>query len=225
MNSVGSLAAIVAAVVWTVGLSVCASSDEASQPNLVTPGASLAVPSTTGYADQTPQLVSPSHTPEAPAATDGAQPPEVGTDSPLQVGQPAPELVLTSLTGDRVRLSDFRGREVLLIFWATWCSACGNEVPIVQKIFDESAGIPLAVITVECGDNQDTIRAFLTKHNLSFPVLLDGQSREGTTTYRVEFLPTIFVIDAAGSIRATSVGTVDSEAEFRHLIELGSLSP
>lgn len=126
------------------------------------------------------------------------------------VGSQAPDIELKDLKDDTVRLSDLRGKPVLVNFWATWCVPCRTEMPILEKkyrAYKESQGFTILAVDVKDDSGVDAVRSFLGELSLTFPVLLDGEGDAGTA-YNVLGLPTSFFVDRKGVIRATRVGAM-----------------
>ncbi|MBI4061855.1 MAG: TlpA family protein disulfide reductase [Elusimicrobia bacterium] len=118
----------------------------------------------------------------------------------------APELVLPDLAGKTVNLSSFRGRPVLVNFWATWCDTCREEMPALEKLFRRSDG-RFAVIGVSLDENAALVPPFARKHGLTFPLLI--ADRKAVAGYAVRGLPTAYLIDAEGRISRRWVGALD----------------
>jgi cytochrome c biogenesis protein CcmG, thiol:disulfide interchange protein DsbE len=116
-----------------------------------------------------------------------------------------PDLVLKDLAGHEHRLSDYRGKVVLVNFWATWCEPCREEMPSMQRLQEHLAGRPFAILAVDFGEGDARIKAFLDKLPLKFTVLLD---RDGAAAHAwsVRVLPVSFVIDADQKIRYAVTG-------------------
>ncbi len=134
------------------------------------------------------------------AVTGGAIP------SPRE-GFAAPEVDLERLEGDRVRLSDLRGRVVVLNIWASWCPPCRAEMPALQALHEQRVGQGVVVLglnsTVQ--DSEQAARDFAAEYGLSFPIALDRDG-EATRLYQVRALPSTFFIDRQGIIRRVVVG-------------------
>ncbi len=129
------------------------------------------------------------------------------TVSAARRGQVAPDFSLETLTGETLRLSDFRGRPVLLNFWNSWCPPCRTEMPELQQV-QETLGDRVAILAVNLlyqEDRLEDVYAFVREQGLTFPVLLDRDGRV-VTDYRVGSLPTSFFIDAEGKIYLVQVG-------------------
>lgn len=128
-------------------------------------------------------------------------------------GDVAPDFELVSLQGESVKLSDFRGKRVILNFWATWCPPCRAEMPDMQKYYEFSGEadntVILGVNVTKTESNPDRVHEFADKHGITFPILLD-ESSEVTNTYEVVAYPTSFFIDE-GVIRYKKVGPMNLE--------------
>ena len=139
----------------------------------------------------------------------------VGCSSPApQVGKPAPDFQLPNLEGQVVSLSDFRGKPVLLNFWATWCSPCRFEMPFIQSIFEESSDTGLVILAVNIGETPSRVRDFIQSGNFSFLVLLDT-NQDVALEYNIRGIPTTFFIDKEGVIQVIKVGAFSSMLEIK----------
>lgn len=129
------------------------------------------------------------------------------------VGSQAPEIELKDLKDDTMRLSDLRGKPVLINFWATWCGPCRVEMPIMEKKYrahKDTQGFVILAVDVKDDAGVDAVRTFLAELSLTFPVLLDSEGNAGTA-YNVLGLPTSFFIDRRGVIRASRVGLMSEQ--------------
>lgn len=134
--------------------------------------------------------------------------PKVG----LEVGDIAPNLTLENLAGQTDTLSQYRGKKVLLNFWATWCSPCQEEIPqLVQfdKKPDHNKIVILGVnlTAMETGGVQ-AVKTFSQKHGMSFPILLDTKE-DAMITYGVVTIPTTYLLNEQGVITAKHIGPID----------------
>jgi peroxiredoxin len=127
-----------------------------------------------------------------------------------RIGQPAPDFALSSPDGKVVRLSDFRGKTVVLNFWATWCPPCRAEMPEFQQVWEErgSGGADdLVVLAVDLQEPERLVTAFVEEFDLTFPVVIDGTGAV-TQHYGLRGLPGTFFIDRDGVLRKQSLGPV-----------------
>jgi peroxiredoxin len=120
----------------------------------------------------------------------------------------APDFELTNTQGEAVRLSDLRGQTVVLNFWATWCSPCVLEMPILQSIFDAQHTVVLAV---NLGETSDTIRAWQQQYRLTYDLLIDEQ-QQVAALYRLRGQPSTYVVSPSGIVKATFFGPVSEGA-------------
>jgi thiol-disulfide isomerase/thioredoxin len=128
----------------------------------------------------------------------------------LLVGTPAPDVDGTDLDGKRFKLSDFRGKVVALVFWASWCGPCLQELPHEKELAKRLEGKPFALLGVNCDRTKEKARAVLEKENISWPNWYDGDSGatgQGAIAahYHIQGLPTVYVLDGDGIIRAKDV--------------------
>ena len=140
---------------------------------------------------------------------------------PLQLGAVAPDFTLKRLAGGEASLSEFRGRPVLLNFWATWCKPCRAEMPEIVTAYQAHRDAGLEVLGVNLTDQESIkdVRKFTAELGVPFTVLLDrkGAVRE---RYGLTAVPTSIFIDSAGVIRMINSGPISSSAIDRGLREI-----
>ena len=136
-------------------------------------------------------------------------------------GGATPPLALRDLDGKERRLADYRGKVVVLNFWATWCEPCRQEMPSMQRLQDKLAGKPFVILAVDFGEGPPRIREFLQTLPVRFTVLLD-RDLSTADAWKVKVLPTSLVIDRSQKIRYTVVGDLkwDSPAVERAIRKL-----
>ncbi len=146
-----------------------------------------------------------SASPASPATA--ADLPPLSHSLTAQAAKPAPGLKLKDTDGKPHDLGQYRGKVVLVNFWATWCPPCRREMPSMQRLKDALAGEPFEVLAVDVGEDADTILAFTSQLDtaLAFPILLDTRSR-AMRDWKVAGLPTTYLIDKQGRIVATAIG-------------------
>ncbi len=134
----------------------------------------------------------------------------------------APGFALKDLTGNRVTLDEFRGKVVVLGFWATWCVPCREEMPSLQRLYEEFKDAGLTVLAVSIDPSASVVRSFAAEKGLTFPVLLDPDKEVYFDDYAVHVLPTSFLIDRNGNIAKQLLGEVawDSEDARSSVIRL-----
>jgi len=146
-----------------------------------------------------------------------------GGMSPLNsndiVNSKAPDFILKDMNGKTVSLSNFKGKVVLLNFFATWCPPCRAEMPSFNKLYSALQQRGLEVVAVSSDRSISDIKDFLEKHKVDFPVLFDAD-RAITKKYRVFSMPTTFLINKNGLIVEKFYGEYDwTEPETRGKIE------
>ncbi len=124
-----------------------------------------------------------------------------------QVGRAAPDFTTPSLNGGTVRLSGLRGKVVLINFWATWCTACQDEMPAIEQVWDRYRGRGLDVIGVDFREgNKAAMQCFLSKVGAKFTAALDPDGKIADA-YGVTFgLPTSIFVDRDGTVRVIHLG-------------------
>jgi peroxiredoxin len=120
--------------------------------------------------------------------------------------QPAPEFELQDIEGETHRLSDYRGKVVVLNFWATWCPPCRYEMPSMERARKLLEDEPIAILAVDVGEDEDAIFMFTGDYPVEFPLLMD-RDESVIKSYPVIGLPTTYVIDPEGYIRYRAVGS------------------
>ena len=119
---------------------------------------------------------------------------------------PAPDFELSDLDGDRHRLSDYRGRVVIVNFWATWCPPCRAEMPSMQSAWEQLEHEGIMMLGIDVGEDEDTIFQFTADYPVDFPLLLDLDSQV-TAQWPVRGLPTTFIVDPQGNIVYRAIGS------------------
>lgn len=134
----------------------------------------------------------------------------------VKVGDPAPDFTVALFDGSQLKLSELRGKVVLLNFWATWCPPCRQELTRVQKdLIDRFAGRDFLFLPVSRGEKRSDVAAFREKTEYDFPMGLDS-TRTIYDRYATNFIPRNFLIDRDGTVVAATIGY--SPEEFDKLI-------
>lgn len=138
----------------------------------------------------------------------------------LTVGTPAPDFTLPRLDGGQIRLSDLRGRPVLVNFWASWCAPCRSEMPALDRIAREYQQRGLVVVGINQLEDPQTVEQFVQEFGLSFTIALD---RDGVASrdWRVYGIPQTYLVGPDGVIRKAWVGPLTYDSVVRALHDLG----
>ena len=136
----------------------------------------------------------------------------------------APDFQLLSLDGQTISLSDFRGKPVLLNFWATWCGPCKFEMPFLQEIYEDEEWLEkgLVILAVDVGENPARVKLFASSLKLSFTVLLDID-QDVALQYNLRAFPTTFFLDKDGIIQDAKIGAFADRTEIEK--RLGKIVP
>ena len=129
----------------------------------------------------------------------------------LALGKPAREVEGVDLDGKPLKLADYRGKVVALVFWASWCPPCLEQIPAEKALVERLKGKPFALLGVNCDEDPEAARKAVRDLGITWPSWRDGSKIKGpcqidmgpvAARYHVERLPAVFLIDAQGAIRA-----------------------
>ena len=123
-----------------------------------------------------------------------------------------PPLALRDLQGREHRLEDYRGRVVLINFWATWCAPCRDEMPSIVRLQRKLSGRAFAVLAVNLDEPESRIRAFLERTGIDLPVLLDT-GKQAARSWGARILPATYIVGANGKVRYSLVGEINWDNE------------
>ncbi len=131
----------------------------------------------------------------------------------LAQGAVAPDFTLTDQNGETVRLSDYRGKKVILNFWATWCPPCRAEMPHMQQFHENNRDndVKILAVNLTAQDNGvEAIQSFIDEFGLTFTIPMD-ESGSVAQTYQVRTVPTTFILNTKGEITQKIVGPMDEQ--------------
>jgi thiol-disulfide isomerase/thioredoxin len=134
-----------------------------------------------------------------------------------KVGEPAPEIAGNGFNGNKISLSDFKGKVIILDFWASWCGPCRKEIPFLVKLSDELKNKDVKILAVNEDKKAEAANKFIEKLEKQpvFPIIWD-KDNEFPPKYLVDAMPTTFFIDKKGIVRFIHVGFKDSfEKDYR----------
>ncbi len=136
------------------------------------------------------------------------------------VGRPAPDFTLATLDGRQVSLADYRGRPVIVNFWASYCEPCKIEFPLFRTARERHADAGLEILgVIKDDDDLGAARAFADSQGATWPLLPDAGGRT-VDAYRTAAVPLTFYVDRAGIVRAVSYGPPPSGVLDDHLAKI-----
>jgi cytochrome c biogenesis protein CcmG, thiol:disulfide interchange protein DsbE len=134
---------------------------------------------------------------------------------------PAPDFTLPLLDGGQLRLSSYRGKVVLLDFWATWCVPCREETPHFVELQKKYGDRGLQIIGISMDDSPDPVHPFSQQFHINYPIVM-GTAEVGSAYGGVLGLPIAFLIDREGHIHSKHMGATDPavfEEEIKSLLQ------
>jgi peroxiredoxin len=136
-----------------------------------------------------------------------------------ETGSVPPDFSASDIAGKAVKLSDLRGKVVLLDFWATWCPPCRVEVPNLIRIFRQFRDKSFVLISVSLDRDLDAARAFVRDKGMNWVHIINADAaREIAEKYQVEYIPSTFVIDRSGRVAASHLRGSDLKDKIADLL-------
>jgi len=129
------------------------------------------------------------------------------------VGQPAPNFTLSTVDGKQVSLSQFKGKPVIINFWATWCPPCRLEMPALEEISHQAADKGFVLLAVNQEEDAATVKTFLTQNKYDYLSVLDLDGAV-SAKYQVTGIPTSIFVDANGIVQEMHTGTLPDAQQF-----------
>jgi peroxiredoxin len=145
--------------------------------------------------------------------TETIQQPDQQSTTGLKPGSKAPDFTFITLDEKQFSLSDFKGKKVILNFWATWCPPCREEMPEMQRFYEEyeAKGVKILAVNLRYSETKpNKINDFIDEYSISFPIPLDERNTIGKQ-YRAVAIPTSYFITENGIIHKMHVGPMDYE--------------
>jgi len=135
----------------------------------------------------------------------------------MEEGRPAPEFNATDLTGNPVSLNQYKGQVVLLNFWASWCTPCVREMPLLNDISQRYAK-DVQSLFINVGESKGTIREFMEHHQFDFDVVVDATGKI-SGKYNVMGLPATMIIDREGNLNRILWGELSEDMPIEQWLE------
>lgn len=154
------------------------------------------------------------------APTDAGHNKSAGVPVGVNVGNRVPDVTITKLGGQTVKLSSFRGKPVFINFWGTWCPPCQAEMPDIQRVY--SAGTPVEFVAINATSTESqpsVVSMFVAAKGYTYPFYLDADG-SAEQVFQIQVLPTSYFIDAQGVIQDKVLGPMDAQMLQQHLQRL-----
>jgi peroxiredoxin len=130
------------------------------------------------------------------------------SQGPIVQGDVAPDFTCNDQAGREQRLSDLRGKVVLINFWATWCSPCREELPSLQALQRKFAQNQLVILALSVDDSWETVNTFMRQHPFTIPIYSDFDKKI-STRYGTFMYPETYLVDKGGKVAYKVVGAID----------------
>ena len=122
------------------------------------------------------------------------------------------DFTLPLLAGGNASLSSYKGKVVILNFWATWCPPCRIEMPSMETLYRRFSAQGLEILAVDLGEDASLVRQFIRNAGYTFPVMFDSDNRV-SSVYGIEAIPTTYIIDREGKIVGRVIGSIMWDAQ------------
>ena len=123
----------------------------------------------------------------------------------VKKGDTAPDFTLKSRSGKNLRLADFRGKVVMINFWATWCAPCRQELPHLNALYKKYKSKGFVLLGVNLDNDPAAARKMADEFKVSFPVLFDPEQKTGKL-YRLKAMPSTVILNRSGKVRHVHLG-------------------
>ncbi|CAM3551323.1 thiol-disulfide oxidoreductase ResA [Marinicrinis lubricantis] len=132
------------------------------------------------------------------------------SDSSVKIGSKAPEFKLFGLDQQVHQLADYEGKALVINFWGTFCPPCVNEMPALQKQYDQWKDDNVVVLGINLSESRVTVQSFIDRFAITFPIIIDNDN-EIRNKYNVMSYPTTFFVDSSGVIKDKFIGEMKEQ--------------
>lgn len=141
-----------------------------------------------------------------------------GGTEPLIEGGMAPDFITKDLDGQAHKLSDYRGKGVIINFWGTFCKPCVREMPLIEEYYKKYQDQGIVVLGVNLDEPHVTVKSFIREYEITYPILMDDFTVRDL--YGVRSYPTTFFIDSSGRIQHKFVGEMNETVYKYRLLNI-----
>lgn len=135
------------------------------------------------------------------------------SDSSVKIGSKAADFKLVGLDQQVHQLANYEGKALVINFWGTFCPPCVNEMPALQKQYDQWKDDNVVVLGINLSENRITVKSFIERYGITFPIIIDNNN-EIRNKYNVMSYPTTFFVDSSGVIQDKFVGEMKEQDIF-----------
>jgi thiol-disulfide isomerase/thioredoxin len=136
----------------------------------------------------------------------------------VTIGKPAPEIVIQDIDGKAAKLSDLKGKVVVLDIWATWCAPCRAMIPHEREMVERLKDKPFALVSISADEKKETLKEFLSKEKMPWTHWWNGSQGGVIEDWNIQYFPTIYVIDADGVVRHKDLRDEKLESAVNELL-------
>ncbi|MBI3258057.1 MAG: TlpA family protein disulfide reductase [Ignavibacteriae bacterium] len=131
----------------------------------------------------------------------------------LEIGDEAPNFTMDNQLGKPVSLKDFRGKVVMIDFWATWCGPCVAAIPHLKELNDKYTGKDVVILGVSLDKDLDQWKSFITDEQLNWTHIADGNywNNAASLKYNIEAIPSVWIVDRNGKITSKDIRANEAE--------------
>ena len=147
-----------------------------------------------------------------------------GRSPSTDIGRAAPDFLLATPDGGMLRLSDLRGKPLLVNFWASWCTPCRQEMPEIVRAYNARKRDAFTVVGVDLQENAGQVRDFAHEFGMTFPLVIDSNGGVGDAWHiggPVQGIPTTYFLDASGVVQARVYGPMTAATLAEGLAKIG----
>ena len=137
---------------------------------------------------------------------------------PVGAGEKAPDFTITSFAGETYKLSELRGKVVVINFWASWCIPCEQEAPALENAWRHYKDKGVLFLGVEYVDTETAALAFIQRFGVTYPNGPD-LGTQISQAYRIKGVPETYIVDKNGSLASVKIGPFNGQAELMGVIE------
>lgn len=136
----------------------------------------------------------------------------------LQIGMQIPKTVGKDVDGKEIKLSDYRGKVVLVVFWATWCGACMQAIPSERELMKSHADEPFTIVGINVDESRSVCRDAIEKERITWPNIYDGRRDGIATKWHVSSFPMVLMLDHKGTIRYKGLTPMEVDGAVDELL-------